>query len=441
MVAVEHPQPTPRNADAPKPKTVIQRRGLGFLWALPHIGISLSVDYLRERSDELSGEITVESTLPGFPAHLHQARLNLSSGVSRSQLAKHLLTVTGKERINWPQLIEAFCVGVLRKAREGEPVVMVGRKPGKLHQHDLIERLLPFGKPTMWYGPQGSGKGWMATAACVCVAAGVPLAGLNVRQGVPLYLDWEDSEDTLNERVQVVAAGMGLTEAPEIAYRKCRKTIIRDLHAITEHAQAVGASLIVVDSVGLAAGAAGDRGSYEDVALGLFEALRLLEPITILLIDHVSGEAIKGKEVVGKAFGSIYKMAEARCAWEIRAEQEAGEDWSTVGFYHTKHNHSVKYPAMGFRLSFAQSDPGEMPAWMRIDQDTLSNTAQLSKNKTLAERIEMALEAGPRSVQELATDLGKGETEIRVTLNRGSGTRFNKLFDNRWGRYSPRENV
>jgi len=397
-----------------------RKEGLGYCYEPRGSGIRLRVDYLRERSDEFTGEITVESTLPGVPTHLHQARVNLSSTTARDRLAKHLGTLTPKEKLQWGRLVEQLCVAVLRRERQGEPLQRVGRLIGTLRTADRIERLLPHGKPTLWYGPAGAGKGWMATFAAVCVQTGTPLAALRVRQGNVLYLDWEDSAETLNERVQVVTAGLDLDAAPEIAYRKCRRTLHRDLHAIMRDVADVAADLVIIDSVGLAAGAAGDRG-YEDVALTLFDCVRYLEPATVLLIDHVTGEASRENKVIGKAFGSYYKMAEARCAWEVRAEREEGADTSSVGFYHTKFNHSMRYPAMGFRLEFGPSDPGDPPLYVRLRREDLR-----------AGRIAGIVRRAPAYTKDIAELLDEGEPSIRTVLNRYVGRRFIKLQDGRW---------
>lgn len=409
----------------------VRRFGLGYVWERPDLGVVLRADYLRERSDELHGEIVVESTLPGMSTHLHQGRINFTATRTKQDLAKHLATLTPRERLDWPALVEQFCVAVQRLERQGEAVVRVGNLPTANRAADLIERLLPGGKPTLWYGPQGVGKGWMSAAACVCHATGQPLAGLKVRQGRALYLDWEDDADTLNVRVQAVSLGLEVA-APDIAYRKCRRTLARDLHEVVRFVDDEGATLVVVDSVGLAAGAPGERGSYEDVALSLFDALRQLEPATVLLVDHVASAELRGNQVAGKAIGSIYKMAEARAAWEIRAQQEAGAEETHLGFFHTKHNHSQKYAPLGFKLVFAPSDPGDPPAWVEIHREDVRESEELRKRLPLADQIAGVVRRGPRHTRDVAEELGEDETKVRVILNRYSGKRFAKLQDGRW---------
>lgn len=438
MTALEQPSlrvvpPAPNGSTNGGAQThKVRRVGLGYVWERPDLQLTFRADYLRERSDEFTAEIVVESALPGVPGLLHQARMNLSSVQGRATAAKHLAGAGVYKAEQWLKLVETFCVSVLHLERQGEPVVHAGNLPMTAKTADQIERLLPRGKPSIWYGPQGVGKGWLAVAACVCAQTGVDLAGWGVEPARALYLDWEDSVETFNLRIQALACGLGV-RAPDIAYRKCRKTIARDLHAIMRCVTDEAATLIVVDSVGLAGGAGGENRSYEDVALQLFEALRLLEPATVLLIDHLASSELKGGELAGKAIGSIMKMAEVRAGWEIRAEQEAGAEETRLGFYHTKHNHTMRYAPLGFRLEFAPTDPGDFPAWVRIHRADVADSETLRRNLPFNDQLRRLLLRGPLTAAELAAELDDHEAKIRVYLNRGKESgKYLKLPDGRW---------
>lgn len=434
------PPPAAPGATAqPAVRNRILKQGLGYLFEPvgqtgQPLGVRIRADYLKERSDEFSAELTFESTLPGFPPHLHQTRINLSSTPTKEKLAKYLGVLIPETRVPWTKLVEQFCVAVVRREREGEPVMMVGRMPTQLRARDQIERLIAGSKPSIWYGPGGAAKGWMAVKACVCVAAGVEFAGLKVRQGRPLYLDWEDSPFTLDERVKAVAKGMGLAAPPEFAYRKCRRTITKDLNTIMRMIDECRADFIVIDSVGLAGGAAGE-GTYENVALALFEAIRLFEPRTVLLIDHVSGAGLgDDAPLAGKAFGSVYKMYEARAAFEVRSQQEPDQPVTHTGFYHTKHNHTVKYGAMGFRVEFGPTPPdGGPPETVTITREDVRDNNTLSKALSVQEQIGAYLRRGVASVKDIAQGTGIPEGTVRVKLNAFSGRKFYKTQTGDWG--------
>src|SRR3990172_4120084 len=86
--------------------------------------IRMRIDRLRDARDgDVTAEVTIIGTANGLSPHLHQARLNITSTRSRSELSK----VLGKRHpLEWDALIEQACVMTLGAYREGEPVVDVG---------------------------------------------------------------------------------------------------------------------------------------------------------------------------------------------------------------------------------------------------------------------------------------------------------------------------
>ena len=65
-------------------------------------------------------------------------------------------------------------------------------------------------RPTVFCGRGGALKGWFVMALQVCGAAGVPLLGFPIKEGLrSIYLDWEQTPDTTKERFQLLARGYG----------------------------------------------------------------------------------------------------------------------------------------------------------------------------------------------------------------------------------------
>jgi AAA domain len=65
-------------------------------------------------------------------------------------------------------------------------------------------------RPTVFCGRGGALKGWFVMAMQVCGAAGVPLLGFPLKEGLKsIYLDWEQTPDTTKERFQLLARGYG----------------------------------------------------------------------------------------------------------------------------------------------------------------------------------------------------------------------------------------
>jgi RecA-family ATPase len=302
-------------------------------------------------------------------------------------------------------------VSVLHKEREGEPFVEIGQLPDRTKDVDLIERLLPARKPTWLYGEEGVGKGNLAAAMCVCVGAGMSFVGLKVQPGRVLYLDWEDDAETLDARLKSIARGIGV-DTPKMLYRSCRGPLRSQVHQIAKQKDAFGAAFGVIDSVGLAAGGGGERGAPEDSALWLFEAMRELD-MTLLCIDHVNKAAAADKNAPAKAYGSMYKMALARNAWEIRKDQEVGASMSHLGLYHRKTNNGPIQQPIGLRLEW------QLDGTLRFYREDVRESEVLSSTLSIKTRMVHHLQKnGMSDVQEMADSLGVRKEQIRVELSR-----------------------
>jgi hypothetical protein len=399
-----------------------RKEGLGYVFEPADLRVRLRVDYLRERGDDFTGEIVVENL--GAGAHIHQARFNLVSTTTRAALAKHLAATTRDTDlagVPWADLVETLSVSVLRHERRGAPFLASNEIQPRPRARDLIQRLLPAGKVSMWYGPQGTGKGWLVMGAMVAASTGLPLAGWATDTTRALYLDWEDDEWTFRERLEAVAMGYALDglidSTPIVHYRHMRGPLARQLHTVLRFVDEQRIGLVVIDSVGLAAGATDDTGDYARVALQFFDVLSYLSPATVLLVDHITG-ANQKEALAGKAFGSIYKMAEVRCAWEIRKEQEAGAEEQVVALYHTKHNHTPKYPAIGIRYEFSPTQDGEAPQWVSFGKADVRDSMELAKGLTKSERILAVLRRGPLDIVAICDLTDIKDNEVRAYLSR-----------------------
>jgi hypothetical protein len=401
-------------ADAPRP---FRPEGLGYVYEPPGLDVRLRVDYLQRRAEDLTGEIVVEATLPGVPSHLHQARFNLVSTTARETLARHLMKKTpgeyeGSSLVPWGDVLEQLCTSVLRAVRQGEPFLRVGRRPPRERERDLVTPLLIANKATVLYGPGSHCKGWVAVACSVCVTAGVRLAGMAVQQGEVLYLDWEDDEDVLDMRVKQISRGLELPEPVELHYRACRGPLRYQVHQVAAHISKHSIRLVVVDSVQMAAGSVGERGSYEERAQEFFEALRQLGKVTALCIDHVSKEGKRNQQGTSDPYGSIFKVNWARLMWEVRKDQDFGRPISRLGLYHAKGNHGPELPPIGLVLDFSQPDR------VVVRRDDVQASADLVGRLPLHQQITLALRDGPLTDLQLASLLNVKPNVIRAEVSR-----------------------
>ena len=73
----------------------------------------------------------------------------------------------------------------------------------------LYEMIL-IGQVTYLTGAGSSGKSLMGQQLATCIAVGIPFLGLDVRQGVALYLTCEDDADELHRRQKAICAALGV---------------------------------------------------------------------------------------------------------------------------------------------------------------------------------------------------------------------------------------
>ena len=399
-----------------------RREGLGYVYEPTGYRVKLRADFLKRHSEELHGVLTVESTMPGTPSHLHEAAHNFSSLSSRTSLAKAL--TERASTVPWRDVLEQFCVGVMRREREGAPFLELSAEPEKPRELDQVARLVPWRAPTWLYGEGGSCKGLIATAIAVCVATGEPFLGLAVRQTRVAYLDWEDDHDEMVHRISIVCRGMGC-DRPQFYWRSCRRggALKNQTHQIAKEFSELGIGFYVVDSVGLAAGLGTERGGPEETALGLFEAMGVLDA-TPLCIDHVNKVDAANKGSAAKAYGSIYKENLCRHAWEIRKDQENGANEAHIGLFNRKSNRGTLQPPFGIHATWFDDDA------VLLQREDVRDSPALAQAGGMALRIEHLLGNGAMTVRDIADELDADRDSVRTTLNRSK--RFVKVGE-RWG--------
>jgi len=373
--------------------------------------VAIRIDRLRDTpQNSLTGEILVKTLLPAVPSHLHQARLNLTSTTARRTLARHL-----EERLpelDWGAIIEQACVLVLRAYREGEPVVAVHDIPPRQGPRHRLEPVLLEGHPTLIFGAGGVGKSLLATYFAVLISSGHHHNGLSPMPGNVLYADFESSAEELRERVLAIESGLGEPGFSNILRRRCIQPLADDIEQIQRIVSEKEIEFVIVDSMGPACGA--DPNSPEAV-IAYFTALRSLR-ITSLTVDHIAKNA-----ATPTPFGSIYKVNLSRSVFEVRREQEPGDDTMQMGLFNRKANFGKLLSPLGLAATFT-------PTAITFDMCQVRDIPALAEGLSIRERIKNLLpHLGPLTTREIAEELDTSQASIRVILNRNRGTLFVRL--------------
>jgi hypothetical protein len=405
--------------------TDFRRQGLGYVLSVPEIGSELAVDRLTRTRGELHGELRVASALTTTRSRsgiLHQARFNLSGATSRTSLSKTLAwRANSGDSIDWYELLEELCSQVLNAERAGEAdVEMVGTLPLPVHESYRLDPILPEGQVTILYGDGGVGKSTLAAAIGVSVETGISvIEGWAPRRANVLYLDWEAGKASLNRRVRGVAVGANLPSPASLRYMDCRRRgavygFAENIAAIVD-AQKIG--LVIVDSIGMAAGTGAEAGDANETAIRLFSAFGYFGT-TVLAIDHVSKAEAEVTDRPSRPYGSVYKSLLARATFELR------QSGNVRVLYNTKANDHERLGPVA--LEVAHDEDGSI-AYTRLD--AIPERVTPSDLRT---RLREALDDGLHlTTSQLAGRVGATEHTVRTVLNRYKDD-FNRLASGRW---------
>lgn len=332
-----------------------EKIGLGYRVYSENVDTELLVTRLKRRSETLTADLRVTTNLADVKTNngvLHVSRFNLMAAPTRSSLAKLLASRTPGHDMDWYDGLEILCQNVLIAESKSEDITEVGqdeRTPWE--QNWLVEPFVLRDRTCMIFGPGGVGKSLIALTTGVSVATGEEIIpGVHpMVEGRVLYLDWETSATTINDRVQAIAAGHGISP-PKLLYRRCVKPLAEDLEELAAIISSKDVKLVIVDSVAYAVGALGEHGDANEGVLRMHEAIRLMGA-TAFLIDHVNKVDARTKPGEASPYGSVYKTNAVRMSWEVRkAPSPEGE--LRINVYHAKSNDTHQLDPLGIALDW-----------------------------------------------------------------------------------------
>ena len=244
-----------------KPTTTELINGYAFEWTVPY-NLVARVGRLRVPSDgQVRGELEIihrngkENYILLVPT-----QFNFSSEPTRARYAKQL-----KEKVDlkveWKEIFDYVSNEVLRLARSGDEPVEVYAEDTPVPPEQLLGDLIYKGVQNIIFGEKGVSKSTLAYLLGMCLA--LPWRDNPLALPVPthsikvLVLDWETDERIFRYYVSRLQKGMGIPVC-SLYYRRCTLPIIEDIEAIRNHVDQTGANLLIIDSLGAAAG--GERG-------------------------------------------------------------------------------------------------------------------------------------------------------------------------------------
>ena len=399
--------PIPDDAEAPG---FSARHGeYVFEWGDP-TRLRVEIGRIAERRDELTGEVTISSTLPGFERQLLQKRVTLLGPRSVADLAKVLLSRMRGQPLDAVDLLEHAFTRAIAAHREGEPAILLRDVPVPTTAGRLMPHVLDGAVSTFLYGTGGDGKSTIALASLVAIQTGrQDILGIRptATRRCALF-DWEGDGWEPRQRLEWIAG----EAMPDIVYVRCTAAIWDEIdrlrRIVTEHR----IELAMVDSVGMACGGLPPESS--EAALRFNAAFRSLD-IGGILIGHKTKAEGNGSD--DYPFGSVYWHNTARATWLVKKQSELSASGFVSGLFNKKANTGPISAPLAFDITYTAGRIG-------FNSRDAHDFVECAPQVTLRWRIQQALKGGPRSLVELASDLEAELESVRKALKRHEGKVF-----------------
>jgi hypothetical protein len=373
------------------PMPIFERHGDEFAVTWPTHSVAVALTDVHKNRDGVKAELAVALN----EVEVHWGQLNLVSTPAREQLVRKLAEIDAA--VPWRPMLERVCRHTVEAMRQGEPFVTLTGAPSS-PLREVMPRLLYAGEPTAVIGDGDTGKSLFALAVGVAARSGAALpCGLKPVRALPVaYLDWETSRDTLEMRLALLAAGLGI-DPPPITYRRMTRPLVEEANRVAAELAQQHVGVVVVDSQVFALGG-GDGAAFHETTTAFYNAVRLFAPAATLVLNHVTNEdARTGRSA--RPFGGAFAFNGPRLIWEAKRDREVA-DATAIAFTCTKANNLPKLPEP-FGLRFA---PGA--GTITVYPLDLAETApQATAGASLSFHVRLALARGVEDPEVIAKDL------------------------------------
>jgi hypothetical protein len=380
------------------------REGLDLALVWPAERVRFALAAIRDGRDGVRGELTVTQGA----RRLSWGSFATASTQTREALRKKLEAAAPE--LPWGEYLEEVAWRLTQAARQGEPLVTLTGTPTSLTR-ELMPRVLYEGEPTLLFGDGDTGKSLVGLALALAVHSGAALPfGLKpVRPAASAYLDWETSRDTLETRLALVAAGLGI-DPPAILYKRMTRPLVDEAAALAAEFARRHIGCIVIDSMMFAV-AGGEGAAYHEPITAFYNALRLFAPAAALVLSHVTGADARTNGPA-RPYGGAFAFNGPRLIWEAKRDRDV-TDATAIAFTCTKANNLPRRPEP-FGLRF---QPGD--GTITVYPFDLTNAApQIVAGASLAYRVRLALATGELTIAALAEHLAVGEDSVGRVVRR-----------------------
>ena len=401
-----------------------------FTWEVERVRIV--ADRVKTHFDRTVCGLEITTTAPGIRPKLYSGQLNVLAVRSRTELGRTLedrypLSASQDPGAgSWDSILEDFCAEIRDRLRTGDPFDELPADGGTAVPY-LVPGLVPLNQPSLFFGAGGSLKSLVVLWLGLLIQNGLtpPWAKVPLERKNVGYLDWETDRKEMARRCRLLREGMqldGLEGLRNPYYKACRGPFSDILPDIARDVGAKKLEVLIVDSLGVACGGEIEK---SEVALGFFEDLRKLSPITSILVTHLSKAEKSRQKGSRMPIGSIYFENIPRMIWEVKTKAERGEPQTIVGLFCRKSNVSGLLPDIGLGVLFE-------PEFISVEDSGVS--AEFGEEISQLQSLLRLLAEGPRDRKQVSEFLEVGLQQASTLLYRAYGRGLTvKLPGRMWG--------
>lgn len=360
---------------------------------------------------------------------LNQGNLNFESVITINKFVKLLTEKYQTIKANWTEILDYLSNNIPEWTRAGDCAVEIWAEDDVPAPEKLLDSIIYKGVQNIIYGEKGVLKSTLCYA--LCAGLGLPAFDkteflefeLPQKAQVSLVLDWETSESIFRYYLSRLKKGLNLPTFP-LHYRHCRLPLAQDIESIGEYIDNIKADILLIDSLGAAAG--GEHGELKSAesALAFNSALRKLDKTALIIGQTSKDQNSHRKTIYGTTFFTYY----ARNIFELCKGQEDEGSISHLALFHRESNLGKKSSPMGFRFTF-----DDLQNSIKIEREPVSVAEFMAKVSNNMKILDL-LKRGAMSTKELAKEIETSENNIRGACKRlKDSQKILKTEDDKWG--------
>jgi len=338
---------------------------------------------------------------------LHTAKVNLLSSTSMTSLAKRM--ERHSEEVPWTQVMTCLSSKTMEYQRRGEPGIIIEPAPGRaVHPGYYVKPIIMKGVPNVIFGDKGVNKTTLGLTMLGIASLGIDDSHLGLtasaRTNVAL-LDWESNKELTDYTLSRLIEGETIPWY-SLPYLRCKQPLADDVDRIANFLHDNDVRLVMIDSLGQAAGSDRFDTAGKAVALRFFECLRQLNVTSLIIAQNAKGEDNKAT-IYGSTFFTYY----SRNIWNLRGKpDDMDDDQMHIALFHNESNYSKKYQPLGFSIKYSDSV-------IKLEHEEVSLSAFLERASQTKQLCEF-LKDGDKSRKAIVEELKRPEKQIDVILSR-----------------------